>query len=216
MTDHATDQATDHATDLFAPLQAGGPELEALRARLADRAEADGLLDVQFRRLSGRTGPGAGRPAKLYLRSGREFAISVPPRHYDLAGQILADALERASVGAELDAALQSAAHDAAYRIVGGRSTKPTVGPGAPAAGRPEAELRRVLTELGYEPRVEATGLRLVNCPFHALAQRHTALVCGVNRAFVGELLAGLGRTDVQARLTPTPGQCCVTIGGAD
>ncbi len=177
-----------------------------------DRLVADGLLDVQFRRLSGRTGPGAGRPAKLYLRSAREFAISVPPRHYDLAGQILADAVERASAGAELDAALQAAAHDAAYRIVGGRPPT-TDGSGAPE--RPDTELLRVLTELGYEPRAQASGLRLVNCPFHALAQRHTALVCGVNRAFVGELLAGLGRSDVQARLTPTPGQCCVTIAAA-
>ena len=57
MTDHATDQATDHATDLFAPLQAGGPELEALRARLADRAEADGLLDVSYRTLDSPVGP---------------------------------------------------------------------------------------------------------------------------------------------------------------
>ncbi len=178
-----------------------------------DRLVADGLLDVQFRRLSGRTGPGAGRPAKLYRRSAREFAISLPPRHYDLAGQILADAVERASAGAELDAALQAAAHDAAYRIVGGHQPATTAGTGAPE--RPDTELLRVLTELGYEPRTQASGLRLVNCPFHALAQRHTALVCGVNRAFVGELLAGLGRSDVQARLTPTPGQCCVTIAGA-
>ncbi len=57
MTDHATDQATDHATDLFAPLQAGGPELETLRARLADRAEADGLLDVSYRTLDSPVGP---------------------------------------------------------------------------------------------------------------------------------------------------------------
>src|SRR3954447_15102066 len=57
-----------------------------------DRMVDDGLLEVEFRRLTGRTGPGAGRPAKLYRRSPREFALSVPERHYDLLSRILADA----------------------------------------------------------------------------------------------------------------------------
>ena len=34
-----------------------------------DRLVDEGLLEVEFRRLSGRTGPGSGRPAKLYRRS---------------------------------------------------------------------------------------------------------------------------------------------------
>ncbi|MDQ3641298.1 MAG: helix-turn-helix domain-containing protein, partial [Actinomycetota bacterium] len=33
-----------------------------------DRLVDDGLLDAEFRRLTGRRGPGAGRPAKLYRR----------------------------------------------------------------------------------------------------------------------------------------------------
>jgi predicted transcriptional regulator len=55
-----------------------------------DRLVADGLLEVAFARLSGRTGPGAGRTAKLYARSGRQFAVSLPPRRYELAGEVLA------------------------------------------------------------------------------------------------------------------------------
>ena len=86
-----------------------------------DRLVDDGLLDVEYRRLSGRTGPGAGRPAKLYRRSAREFAVSFPPRHYDLAGQILADAVDRAGDGAALDSALSEAAQRAAYRVVASR-----------------------------------------------------------------------------------------------
>ena len=167
-----------------------------------DRLVDDGLLDVEYRRLSGRTGPGAGRPAKLYRRSAREFAVSFPPRHYDLAGQILADAVDRAGDGAALDSALSEAAQRAAYRVVASR----------PPAEAPGERVDEVLAGLGYEPRAEASGLRLVNCPFHALAQEHTALVCGVNRTFVQGLLDALGRTDVVACLTPTPGQCCVTV----
>lgn len=169
-----------------------------------DRLVEDGLLEVEYRRLSGRTGPGAGRPAKLYRRSTREFAVSLPPRHYDLAGQILADAVERASAGTALPQALTAAAQDAAYRIA---KEAPETGDGA--------QLGELLGRLDYQPREQEGSLRLVNCPFHALAQQHTALVCGVNLDFVQGLLDALGRADVRACLTPTPGECCVTIRAA-
>ena len=49
-----------------------------------ERLVQDGLLDVEFRRLTGRSGPGAGRPAKLYRRSDTEWSVSLPARRYDL------------------------------------------------------------------------------------------------------------------------------------
>src|SRR6476620_6115370 len=58
-----------------------------------DKLEEDGLLEVEYRRPPGRSGPGAGRPAKLYRRSGRAIAISLPERRYDLAGQVMAQAI---------------------------------------------------------------------------------------------------------------------------
>ena len=45
-----------------------------------DKLVDEGLLEAEFRRLSGKTGPGAGRPAKLYRRSAREWSVSLPPR----------------------------------------------------------------------------------------------------------------------------------------
>src|SRR5215218_11217440 len=55
-----------------------------------DRLAEAGLLDVTYRRRSGRTGPGAGRPAKFYARARHgELSVSVPPRQYDLAAEIL-------------------------------------------------------------------------------------------------------------------------------
>ncbi len=168
-----------------------------------DRLVADGLLEVEFRRLSGRTGPGAGRPAKLYRRSPREFAVSLPPRHYDLAGEILAEAIGRATDGLPLPAALSEAARHKGFTVAHEHP------------GNDADALLSTLAGLGYEPRQESTGLRLVNCPFHALAQQHTALVCGVNRDFVQGLLDAMGRDDVSACLTPTPGQCCVTVSAA-
>src|SRR5947209_4526677 len=59
-----------------------------------DRLAQVGLLDVEYRRRSGRTGPGAGRPAKLYRAAVAEVAASVPERHYDLAAEILSGAVE--------------------------------------------------------------------------------------------------------------------------
>ena len=37
--------------------------------------------------LNGRTGPGAGRPSKLYRRAERQVSVSLPERRYDLAGR---------------------------------------------------------------------------------------------------------------------------------
>src|SRR5215211_5374813 len=61
-----------------------------------DRLVAAGLLDVEFRRRSGRTGPGAGRPAKFYLRRrDQDVSIDLPARSYDVAAEILATGIER-------------------------------------------------------------------------------------------------------------------------
>src|SRR3712207_1813218 len=78
-----------------------------------DRLAAEGLLEVEYQRLGGRSGPGAGRPSKLYRRAERVFAVSLPPRRYDLVGEILAAAVERAGGGAALDDALVEAATQA-------------------------------------------------------------------------------------------------------
>ena len=62
-----------------------------------DRLVADGLLTTEFRRLTGRQGPGAGRPAKLYRRAEGEMSVSLPARQYDLAAGLLAAAVNDAT-----------------------------------------------------------------------------------------------------------------------
>ena len=69
--------------------------------------------------------------------------------------------------------------------------------------------LRYALEGLGFEPEETAGRVMLHNCPFHALAQRHTAMVCGLNHAFLEGLACGLGAR-VETRLAPSPGACCV------
>ena len=67
------------------------------------------------------------------------------------------------------------------------------------------------LAGLGFEPATAAGRLRLHNCPFHALAVRHTALVCDLNLRFITGLLDGLEEA-AEAHLAPRPGACCVEL----
>ncbi|HET8785902.1 MAG TPA: helix-turn-helix domain-containing protein, partial [Candidatus Limnocylindrales bacterium] len=71
----------------------------ALAAFHLDRLAAAGLLTTEFRRLTGRTGPGAGRPSKLYARADRDIRVALPERRYDIAAEVMAEALEEAGGG---------------------------------------------------------------------------------------------------------------------
>jgi DNA-binding transcriptional ArsR family regulator len=84
----------------------------ALAAFHLDRLVEDELLVAEYRRLTGRSGPGAGRPAKIYRRSTRQLAISLPQRNYELLARLLAQAL-MGGEGASSSAALADAAHGA-------------------------------------------------------------------------------------------------------
>ena len=170
-----------------------------------DRLVEEGLLEVEFKRLSGRSGPGAGRPSKLYRRSRRTVDVSLPPRRYDLAGAILAEAIDAVGVtGAALPDAIATAAARTGRELAGQ--------PPAPRARRPLAKVAQVLERYGYEPRMSADGTQLAldNCPFDRLARDHTDLVCSMNLALVDGAIDGLGCREVRARLEPTPDHCCV------
>lgn len=161
-----------------------------------ERLVGDGLLEARFARVSGRSGPGAGRTAKLYARARRQFAVSLPPRRYEIAGEILATALDQAQ-----DEATPAGAAVAAAAGQLGREL---------AAGA--TDLAELLSRSGYEPRAgPGRSIHLANCPFHELAARHAGLVCTMNlhllRGIIGEL--GVG---AQACLDPAEGRCCVTI----
>src|SRR6266480_2585342 len=74
-----------------------------------DRLVHDGLLVADYRRLTGRTGPGAGRPAKIYRRSERELSFSVPRRNHELLARLFAQAMSSTTSGTALDALLVAA-----------------------------------------------------------------------------------------------------------
>ncbi|MDM3975693.1 helix-turn-helix domain-containing protein [Mycobacterium marseillense] len=176
-----------------------------------DRLTAEGLLECDYARLTGRSGPGAGRTSKLYRRVRRDIAVSLPQRQYELAGRLMAHAIVQSQQdGAPVVEALHHIAHD--Y----GRSIAATA---LSAARRPLSDARaalrlvaRVLQEHGYEPRQGDDGVYLVNCPFHALAQEQTELACGMNHALINGMVDAMTPQCLHARLQPTPGRCCVVV----
>ncbi|MFE9929680.1 helix-turn-helix transcriptional regulator [Streptomyces sp. NPDC005533] len=194
-----------------------------LAAHHLDKLAEAGLLESGSRRLTGRSGPGAGRPAKVYTRARAEWSVTLPARDYRTAAELLAEAAEQAG----LDAGLCAAAR---------RRGEALRGSAAPCGGLEEAV--EMLAARGYEPHLEGVGgtrgegdegvdgvegvgvaaeagatarvIRMRNCPFHAVAERFPPLVCGMNLALLEGLLGGDG--PVRARMDARPGECCVVV----
>lgn len=171
-----------------------------------DKLADEGLLDVEYRRLSGKQGPGAGRPAKLYKRSSRQIEVSLPHREYELAARLFAQALTEDDAPRSLRAVarsfgkeLASEARERAGRHQGSKNLTRTA--------------REVLEDHGFAPFDDEQGnIRLRNCPFHALSQQFTGLVCGMNVDIMQAMVEELGLDRLEARLEPQPGMCCVAF----
>lgn len=171
-----------------------------------DRLVEAGLLEAGYAEPAGPRG--RGRAPKVYRASDAEVSLLIPERRYDLAGEILAEAVAR-----QPDDAGQ-----AALRIAHERGVRCGQQAGGRRGTGPERTMARaaeVLAGLGFEPERGADEVVLRNCPFHALAQRQRELICGVNLAFVEGTLAGLGGAPVRAELAPGPDRCCVRLSAA-
>ncbi|MDG3008543.1 helix-turn-helix domain-containing protein [Rhodococcus sp. D2-41] len=173
-----------------------------------DKLADEGLLSIEFARRSGRSGPGAGRPAKLYRRADRPVVVQLPERNYELAGRLLAGAIDDAeSRGESPGTALARRAHELGE----------TIGAELAQAGEPTDEaLHDALERCGYEPCTVDDDIALANCPFHALVNDHTELVCGMNLRLIEGLLDGVRCGGRRARLAPEDGFCCVRLGVTD
>lgn len=159
-----------------------------------DKLVDAGLLEVSFARRSGRSGPGAGRPAKMYRLAAAEYAVSVPPRAYRSAAEMLAEAVARAG------------ADEALYQVA--RERGRAVGADARESWTPFA----ALAAQGYRPVRDGDRVRLANCPFHLLAGQEPGLVCGMNLALLQGMLDGMGLDGWRAEIDPVPGHCCVAL----
>lgn len=185
-------------------------ELGILRSVAAfhlDKLLGAGLLQTRYERTSGRTGPGAGRTAKMYGCSSAEIDLSLPPRQYDLASNLLADALAKASDNPETATdALGEVARNAGYEL--GRRA---------AANRADISARALLlsslAENGYRPQQRGCDIILSNCPFHSLVGRHPEMVCQMNLDLLTGLINGLDCADqLSPLLEPAERRCCVLL----
>jgi len=178
----------------------------ALAVYHLDKLVESGLLTASYRRPPGRSGPGAGRPAKVYARSGGEFTVTVPPREYELAARLLVRAVASDRSGRSRDA-LHAAAQQLGAEL--GRRCWPG---GARGEGLQQA-LETALSEHGFEPWQDDGGtVRLRNCPFRRLAELQPDVVCGMNLALIEGLVAGLRAGGLNPMPDPKPGHCCVVI----
>ena len=161
-----------------------------------ERMVREGLLETESRKLGSRTGPGSGRPSKLYKPAFEEVHLSFPAREYELAARLLASAIETsAQAGEPVEEALATGAYNEGQRL-----------------GLLAGSIEKALADNGYEPEAGADGLVLGNCPFRRLARGHTRLVCGLNAALLQGTLDGCN--DTQHRVVPAPAgsACCARL----
>ena len=169
-----------------------------------------GLLSVDYARPAGRTGPGAGRPAKRYTAAPVDLELSVPPRRYDVAARVMARGLAVANEqGTDALETTFDVAQQEGRRVGRLRRT-----PGRKSAAATTDVAIDVLTDLGYEPSSGRDRcVELCNCPFDSIVDVATDVVCGLNQRFVAGVLEGLdGHRAVQAELDPAPDRCCVVL----
>lgn len=158
-----------------------------------DKLVDAGLLEAGSRRLTGRSGPGAGRPAKVYRRSAVERDVSV---RRGITGRRRGFWRRRR----------RRPVWTWSFRTLRG------AGGALRGGGGPCGDLddvAEVLAGRGYEPVRDEGGavLRMRNCPFHAVAEQFPPLVCGMNLALLEGLVEG---SRVRVRMDPRPGWCCV------
>ena len=165
-----------------------------------DRLVDEGVLEVEFKRLSGKTGPGSGRPSKLYRLGHEDLEVSIPQRHYELAGELLASAVEEADRSGEAVREVLSRVATETGRQIGA------------AAG----SLQAALENTGYEPRDDSDGgMILANCPFHRLATSHTDVICHANLGLLRGVADGAQDREHAILFDPQAGHCCVRIAKA-
>jgi predicted ArsR family transcriptional regulator len=172
-----------------------------------DALAAADLLDVDYARPPGRSGPGAGRPAKRYQAKHDDVTVSVPARRYDLAARILAAGIEQ-SVAGDARASVLAASAASGRAVAASVSASASTAPDA----TPTERVWQLLCELGYEPAADQGAIRLQNCPFHAVVDVAPDLVCGMNLALLRGAIGELAASGFDVELEPTPGQCCVAI----
>lgn len=148
--------------------EALGVHRNVARARLDRLAEA-GLLDVSHERRTGRSGPGAGRPAKVYRVAPETTAVEFPPRRFtSLVGRLLEELPERGRTQA-----LRRVGEDFGRELADAARLKPA----ATVRGGLE-RMCAAVRSLGFQASVaeidgDTAVLRTPTCPLRPLVLEH-------------------------------------------
>ena len=152
-----------------------------------------------------------GRAPRLYEPAATDITVRVPERAPELLAGILVEAVTGQRPGEDGTAAAMRVARScgaAAGRLARNRTRAGRIG-----TERATAVAEDVLTDHGFEPYRVGGAVRLRNCPFHPLAAKEPAFICGLNREYLCGVLAGIGADGrILAELAPQPGECCVEI----
>lgn len=166
-----------------------------------ERLAKAGLVEVEFRKLGQATGPGSGRPSKLYTVTAQEVVASVPHREYTLAAMMMVQTIERASeeqrpIGELLDEVVRQTGKEIALE---------------------RGALLEVLKDHGYIPESTPDGTVIMrSCPFHQLAAQFTNTVCAMNQELLSAVVEHTEAPYDVCRIAPQSGHCCVRLTPRD
>lgn len=163
----------------------------ALHANVArhhlDKLTAGGYLEVCTSRPMG---GGAGRPSKLYRRSGRATGLGEDRPGADLMVMLLGEALSR--IPSEEATSMAEEVGERYGRLLAERINP---GDGHRSFRAALSAIADALTAHGFEAHAEARGSSLAlikqSCPFFDTARQHP-VICAVDRGMVRGMLAGL------------------------
>ena len=180
----------------------------AMAAFHLDKLVDLGLLRTEFRRLSGRTGRGAGRPAKLYRRSRRDFSVTLPKRDHELLARLLSESISDFDERPRAD----RTAHE--YGRTLGVRVKRRLSPSA-APERVAACVEDVMEDIGFEPFQSRSGdVWARNCPFDPISRRYPDVVCRSAMEMVRGVVEGLAAEAVTVSREEREDRCCVVVTG--
>lgn len=195
-------------------LTSRGPMTAAMAADRLDlhvttvRFHLEQLVDAGLASASFEKQPGAGRPRKVYVATGRAASTSVARNQAALAtlATLLLD------VCSPQDGSAGSPTPEALGRKWASEHVTPDLAVPADSLGRWMAKVGAVvdvLADWGYTPELHTRSgghtveITLNHCPFADLARRKPAVVCGIHRGLLTGTLAELGEPDAEVDLAP-------------
>jgi predicted ArsR family transcriptional regulator len=168
-------------------------EIVGIDRRLAgfhlDKLVDQGFLTAEFHRRTGRSGPGAGRPAKHYRLAAQELTMSLPARHYDLLASWLLKAAADES-GAPRQDILERIGYEFGFEVGLAEVAAGRTRPGQDGVNAVE-QVVRLLSRYGFAAQTAGDGtIRACACPFEELAFDDPERICGLDRAIWKGMLA--------------------------